>query len=114
MVIADSQRLAATVYYLKSVYEKSLEFADRAVTEAKKIGVRQSIWNALQAKGKAHTLLNQQELARQSFEEAIATIEDWRSLVAGDEMERQGHFSERVSPYHEMIDLLVTEGDVCL
>jgi CHAT domain-containing protein len=109
--IADSNRLIATAYYLKSDYEKSLEFADQAVTEAKKTGIRQSIWNALQAKGKAHRSLKQNELARKSFEEAIATIEDWRSLVAGGEMGRQSHFSERVSPYHEMIDLLVSEGD---
>ncbi len=109
--MTDSQRLAATVYYLKSDYEKSLQYAVNAVTEAKKIGIRQSIWNALEAKGKAHRSLNQQELAKESFAEAIATIEDWRSLVAGDEMEQQGHFSEKVSPYHEMIDLLISEGD---
>ncbi|HSE43616.1 MAG TPA: CHAT domain-containing tetratricopeptide repeat protein, partial [Acidobacteriota bacterium] len=111
LIISDSQRMAANVYLLKSDYKKSLEFADRALTEARKIQNRQSIWKALEAKGKAHYLLNQSEFARKSFEEAIVLIEDWRLLAAGGEMERQGFFSEMVSPYHEMIQLLIAEGD---
>jgi CHAT domain-containing protein len=109
--IAGSHRVAAAAYYLKGDYEKSLQSANNSVSAAKKIGNRQSIWKALEAQGKAYRSLKQPDLARKSFDEAIATIEDWRAHIAGGEMEGHGHFAERISPYQEMIQLLITEKD---
>ncbi len=95
---------------MKGNYEKSLEYAELAVLTARKIGDRQLLWTGLEARGKAYSALQQPDKARQNFEEAIATIEDWRYLVAGAELEQQSLFAEKLSPYHEMISLLINQN----
>ena len=109
-VAANTQKHVANTYFLKGDYEKSLEYAQLAIATAREIGDRQPLWMGLEASGKAHRAMNQPEKAQHDFEEAITTIEDWRYLVAGGELEQQSLFAQKVSPYHEMIDLLVAQS----
>lgn len=109
-VLANEDKHVANAYFGKGEYQKSLEYAERGVATAREINSRQSLWTSLDAKGKAYSALHQPEQAQQAFEEAIATIENWRSLVAGDESEEQGLFSEKLDAYHDMILLLIAEN----
>jgi CHAT domain-containing protein len=108
--VVNHLRNIANIYYEKGDYEKSLEYAERSITIARQIGSRKDLWTGLETRGRAYRALKQTEKAREDFEEAIATIENWRYLVAGGESEQQSLFAETVSPYHEMIDLLVSDN----
>lgn len=107
--MANHLRNLANIYYEKADYDESLKYAERAITIARQIGSRKDLWTGLEARGRAYRALKQTEKAKQDFEEAIATIENWRYLVAGGELEQQSLFAEKVSPYHEMIDLLISQ-----
>ncbi len=98
------------VYYLQGDYTKALEFAERATTIASQIDGRDVLWEIRTTAGQAYRALNQPTQARRAFEEAIATIEVLRASVAGGEQEQQRFFENKISPYHEMIALLLDQS----
>ncbi|HEX6733075.1 MAG TPA: CHAT domain-containing protein, partial [Pyrinomonadaceae bacterium] len=98
------------LYYSKGDYAKALEFAERAAVIAAKMDLREVLWEARTTSGRAYRLLNQPVQARRSFEEAIATVESWRTQVAGGEQEQQRFFEDKVSPYQLMVELLVEQN----
>lgn len=91
-------------------YQQSLATAERAASLAKELNAPESLWALSTIAGENYRALNQTEKARASFEEAISVIESLRSRVAGGEEEEQRFFENKVSPYQEMIKLLVAEG----
>jgi CHAT domain-containing protein/Tfp pilus assembly protein PilF len=101
----------AIVYHLKGDYTKALEFAERATTIASQIEGRDVIWETRTTAGRAYRALNQPVQARKAFEEAIATIEGLRAWVAGGEQEQQRFFENKITPYHELIALLIDQGN---
>ena len=98
------------LYYSKGDYPKALEFAERSAVVAAKMDLREVLWEARTTSGRAYRLLNQPEQARRSFEEAIATVESWRTQVAGGEQEQQRFLEGKVSPYQLMVELLVEQN----
>ncbi len=60
--------------------------------------------------GRAYRSLKEDGLA-QAFSKAIAGIEEMRNQVAGLEQENQLFFEDKVGPYHEMVDLLLSSRD---
>ena len=100
----------ASAYELQGDHQKALELAERASTLARQVGRMFTYQEARTTAGSAALALNQTALARKAFEEAISTIETLREQVAGSEQERGRFFENRVSPYQEMVRLLVSEN----
>lgn len=87
------------------------ENATRAASLADRFGVPDVLWSAKTISGKAHLALNQLDLARQDFLEAIATIEKLRGQVAGGEQEQQRFFENKIAPYQAMVQLSLAQHD---
>ncbi len=99
----------ALIHLALKDYAKSLEAAERATGMARQIGERDELWGVLVTRGKAQRALGQTEKARQSFDEAIGTIESLRSDVAGGEQQQQSFFADKLAPYHEAVALLLAQ-----
>jgi tetratricopeptide (TPR) repeat protein len=102
------QRLAET-YYRQENYQEALQTAERAVAIARPIDFPLSSHVGHTITGKARLTLNQPAQARLAFNEAIAIIERSRSQLGGGEDEAQYFFADKISPYHEMVALLVAQ-----
>lgn len=108
--ISESLGRIALVRHLQGEEREALGAAERAASIAGEIGKREVYWQARALAGEAHRALDQTAEARLAFEEAIAAIEDLRRQVAGGEESQQRFFEDKVSPYYNMIELLVHEG----
>jgi CHAT domain-containing protein/Tfp pilus assembly protein PilF len=97
------------LYQGQGNYQDMLEVARRAATMAEEINAPEELWAAQESIGKAHRALGHPAEARQSFLDAIRTIESLRRQVAGGEQEQQSFLENKVSPWLDMIDLLVSD-----
>lgn len=88
---------------------EALDFAKRSAGLASEIGNPEIFWQARLLAGKAHRALGRLDDARQSFDDAITTIEKVRAQVAGDEQDESHFFNGRIEPYSAMVDLLVQQ-----
>ena len=95
---------------LQGNYSQALDFAIRAMVRAKEFGNSNMVWRAQTIGGRSYRDLNQLTSARQAFEAAIAAIETLRAQVVGGEQDRSRYFSDKLSPYHAMIEFLVTQN----
>lgn len=115
--VGDKAETATILFHLgelhnsKRDYVKAIEYSDRAASLSKQINLPQTCYLALTEKGKALRALEQPDLAQKNILEAVATIEQLRSQVSGGEHDYQRFFQNRVSPYHEMIDLFFDRND---
>ncbi|HEU4389914.1 MAG TPA: CHAT domain-containing protein [Blastocatellia bacterium] len=115
--IGEQTRVIVAVHNLADLCEsqgdhsRALDLARRAAEMSKQAGSPETLWSALTIAGKSYRALDQREKARQSFETAIATIEQLRDSVAGGEEDRQRFLETRVAPYHLMADLLIGDGE---
>lgn len=109
-----SQALAnfADINFRRNRHRNALDFAERAARFATLVGSRETLWFAHTIAGKAHRALGQHEQARQAFDDAVKEIEAIRAQVSGGEREQQSFFENKVSPYHEMTGLLVSQNRV--
>ncbi|HEX8746163.1 MAG TPA: tetratricopeptide repeat protein, partial [Pyrinomonadaceae bacterium] len=107
--MVDSLYAIALVEKLQGKYQQSLQTAERARLLAQQLNEPESLWELNTLMGEDYRALNQTDKARSSFEQAIALIEGLRSHVAGGEQEQQRFFEKKISPYREMIKLLVAE-----
>ena len=107
---ASTMGTIALVHYLKGDYTKALELAERATTIGSPVRSRELLWEIHTTAGRAYRALNQPERASQAFQEAIADIEGLREWAAGGDQLQQRFFENKISPYHEMIALLVDQG----
>lgn len=110
--VTGQLRDIARIYLAKAQYQQALEYSAKAAALAKQTHSRQDLWNSMEIQGQAYRALHQPDKAMASFDEAIATIEDWSSYVAGGEVEKLSQFSEKASVYYEMIDFLVEQKQV--
>lgn len=108
----QSLNALAEVYLVQDNLTQAQEAGDRAAELAKQIGNLETLWTALTQAGKAHSRLAHQTQARRSFEEAISTIEALRGRLAGGEQEARRYFEARLSPYHELVGLLIDQKQV--
>ncbi len=95
---------------LKGNYAQGLESAERAVVIARQIEDREHLSDPLTTAGRIYAAIQKPVQARQSFEEAIATIEGLRSHVAGGEQEQQHFFENKLAPYQATVELLVARN----
>jgi CHAT domain-containing protein len=121
-VLADKTRIAellwrvAEVQYAKGDFAEAVSSAADAAALADQLSLRNVSYLALTTLGRAQRGSEQEQRAVQTFSRAIDQIESFRSQVAGTEGEQQLFFEDKLAPYHELVELLVTrqteESDV--
>jgi CHAT domain-containing protein/Tfp pilus assembly protein PilF/ketosteroid isomerase-like protein len=111
-LIAHIQSNMGETYLKMRQYAFALEFAERAAESAARSDLNEMYWEARTIAGKAHLALNQPEQAEKAFLDAIHTIEKLRQQVAGGEQERERFFEGKVSPYYEMVELLIARNNL--
>ena len=115
--IKDRTRIAellwrkAEVYYAKGDFTASVSSASEASKIAEQLSLRNVSYLALTTLGRAYRARKENGLAAQAFSRAIDGIEGMRNQVAGLGQENQLFFEDKVGPYHEMVDLLLTSQD---
>lgn len=108
--IIETLNNIGSVYEAQGKHAQALELADRAISLATQTDNLEGLWKARTIAGKAYRALNQTELARQSFADAIATIEKLRGQVAGGEQDRQRFFENKLAPYSQMVESLIAQN----
>jgi CHAT domain-containing protein/Tfp pilus assembly protein PilF len=109
-VVGAALNSLAKVYLLQSKPAQALESAERAAEIAEQLGDLEMLWTACVLAGKAHRQSASPAQARQAFEKAINAIEIMRTQTVGGERETQGFLAGKISPYHEMIGLLIDQN----
>jgi CHAT domain-containing protein/tetratricopeptide (TPR) repeat protein len=85
----------------------ALAEAEQAIAIARSHGQADILTEALTSAGKVQLALGKTDAARRAFDEAIQVTETMRSQVAGGESARESFFEEKLSPYQQMVALLV-------
>lgn len=106
----DTMNMLGLAYEVQGASEKALETASRAASLARQIGYLGGLWPARAMAGRAQRALKHTAEARAALDEAIETIEFVRARAAGGEQEGQYFFADKISPYAEMVALLVAQG----
>ena len=92
--------------------EKKFSEAQKAVESAKsyfgKFSEMRERWELFIITGQINRQMNQLPQARQSFDKAIEIIEKQRSAITGTKEEEQRFFSDKISAYVSMVDLLIS------
>jgi CHAT domain-containing protein/Tfp pilus assembly protein PilF len=92
-------------------YTEALEFFGKAAVAARQVGDLEQLLQVRTIAGQVHRTLNQPDLAKQAFADAIRATEDLRNQVAGAAQQRQQFFETKLSPYYEMVDLLSAQNN---
>jgi CHAT domain-containing protein/Tfp pilus assembly protein PilF len=114
-VVKDSVSITLTLnnlgrlYHDQSRYSDMLEVSRRAAGLAEESNDLEGLWTARNGVGIALRALGQPAAARQSFLDAIATLELLRHQVAGSSQQQQSFLESRLSPWVNLIDLLVAQ-----
>jgi CHAT domain-containing protein/lipopolysaccharide biosynthesis regulator YciM len=114
--LAEKRSLAMTlvntsnVYLAERKFAEALPLAERAVSLARQVGQPLDIWSALTAAGYCQLALRRTEEARESFTEAVATIERLRAHATGGVEDSQRYFEDRLRAHHGLLNLLVREN----
>ncbi|MBA2340967.1 MAG: tetratricopeptide repeat protein, partial [Pyrinomonadaceae bacterium] len=101
----------AHVYHAKNDNAQALAYATRAAVLSRRIGSRYTLWGALAQVGTSLANLNRNEEARAAFNESISTIESMRSGIAGGEQQQEIFFTDKVAPYHRLVEMLARENN---
>ena len=91
-------------------FPDALRVAAEAAKEAEAAGSQEALWRAHLETGNAYLGLAERPKAATEFVRAINTIETLRLNIAGNEFQQESFFETKLSPYHKMIDLLVSNG----
>jgi CHAT domain-containing protein/tetratricopeptide (TPR) repeat protein len=103
--------LLSRLYREQGKYAEMLDGSRRAALLAEEINAREELWEAREHIGIALRALGQPAEARQSFLAAIATLESLRREVAGGGQQQQSFLEHRLSPYLDMVALLVSQEE---
>ena len=90
-------------------YDAALDLARRAVDNAVAHDQPELLWQAQTAAGVAYRRLGRPEDARRALSDAVRSIEQMSTEVTGGADLRQRFFEDKLSPYHELLALLVEE-----
>jgi CHAT domain-containing protein len=97
-------------YYLEGDFQKALASAGGATNLASQLRLPIISYLALTAKGKYYLAENNYDLAFQTLSQAIEKIEALRAQVAGQELERQLFFENKVASYDLLVELLIKQN----
>jgi CHAT domain-containing protein/tetratricopeptide (TPR) repeat protein len=109
--ITNALNNMGVTYRLQGNYTQAIELADRAADLASQTGRPELFRLARDTAGQAYRALNRPDQARLAFLDAISTIEKLRGQVAGGEQEEQRFFEDKLSPYYQMIGLLIAQNN---
>jgi CHAT domain-containing protein len=101
----------AQTYYDEGRYKDAIREVDAGIALAKRVGLRYFLWEMYQLSGRAHWANNEPALARRDLEASVAEIEAMRHTVVGGEIVLQGFFEDKLSPYHDLIEMLLEQGN---
>jgi CHAT domain-containing protein/Tfp pilus assembly protein PilF len=101
----------ARVHFGRKQYGKAVEVADQAAKVAGETGSQEIFWQARTLTGRSLHALHRDEAARGAYAEAIATVEQVRSRIAGGEISREAFFENHLEPYQRMVELLADRGE---
>lgn len=99
------------VFYSLGDHASASALADRAAQLATQLRLPIMTYLALTLRGKAQRVRKEDVPAGESFLQAIQEVEQMRGLIAGREREQQLFFEDKLTPYHEMVSLLVEQND---
>lgn len=99
----------ARLYEAQGKYAEMLEVSRRSAKLADDLYSREEIWTAQDNIGRALVALGQPEEARTAFLASISTLEMLRREVAGGEQQQQSFLEGKLSPWYDMVDLLVSQ-----
>lgn len=102
--------LRSAVYQARGDSSRALSLAEEGYALARQLQNYHAIAYARLITGRAFHSLRQLEKARQAYDEAIAATENIRSQIIGSEQEQQRFFEKRLTPYHEIIALLIEQN----
>ncbi|MBI3650658.1 MAG: CHAT domain-containing protein [Acidobacteria bacterium] len=100
----------AFYYLLEQRPAEALQTAERAYALDQHSGSLEDLWYSLALKGHAYKMLGQTSQAQQAFAEAVEMIERLRTQAAGEAINQQNFMLKKLSPYHQLIDLLLNEA----
>ncbi|MEK6321027.1 MAG: CHAT domain-containing tetratricopeptide repeat protein [Acidobacteriota bacterium] len=98
------------VFYSQGDYAGSSAAASSAADLARQLRSPLLNYLALTLKGKAYRAQKEEGLASESFVQGIEAVEHMRDQIAGAEKEQQLFFENRISPYLEMVSMLIQQG----
>lgn len=96
------------LHYKEKNYTEALRVGLRSIEIGQQNGSAFNIGSPATLVGMAYRSLNQLAEARAAFDKAISAAESLRAGVVGNELESRHLFS--ISPYHEMLKLLVAQN----
>ena len=89
-------------------FSSAIKNANDSINLSEQLSLRNVHYLALTILGKAYRARGENDLAMQTFKTATREIEEMRSRVASLETGRQLFFEDKVAPYHEIVDMLVS------
>jgi len=101
----------AETYYDEGKYGEAIKELEKGIALARKMGMRSFLWEMYQLSGVAHWANNEPDLSRRDLEAAVTEIEAMRDTVVGGEIVLQHFFEDKLSPYHDLIEVLLQQGD---
>lgn len=99
----------AEVFYEMGDYDRAVELADSAFKLASKLRLPNLSYVSATLLGRAYLGQKKTDLAFQTLTQATDQVEAMRFRVAGQEEERQLYFENKVTSYHALVELLVTQ-----
>jgi CHAT domain-containing protein len=103
-------RSIADIYYRQGDYQRAIETTERAIALTEELGQLVGRNEAYTTMGQALVALGQGERAEKAFTSAIKIIEERRRFTAGGARDEERSFEGQVSPYREMVKLLVARN----
>jgi CHAT domain-containing protein len=102
----------AELYYGEGKFEEALQYAQRASATAVSLKSRDGLWRSRALEGAVYRRLDHPAQARQALEESIDAVEDLRGQIAGGPELQQGFFEDKMRPYREMMELLISQNQL--
>lgn len=90
---------------------EALTLVQRSVVLSVEMDLPERRWNSLNGLSRALRRLGRSAEAKEALEQSIAIVEEQRRAVPGDAISQQLAFELMVRPYHEMVGLLIEDGD---
>jgi CHAT domain-containing protein len=103
-------RSIADIYYRQGLYQQAVEATERAIALTEELGQLIGRNEAYTTMGQALVAMGQGDRAEKALIEAIKIIEERRRFTAGGVRDEQRSFEGQVSPYREMVKLLVARN----
>jgi CHAT domain-containing protein len=116
--LANREKLIIALYSLANTffrmgdYDNALLYAEQSVNLGSEIPLLEYVWRARTLEGRIHRMLKQPEKAAHNFTEAITIIEQLRNQAVIDQQIKQKFFEDKVTPYYEMVDLMVEQNKI--